>query len=62
MTTIIKKRTGAEEKRVKSPPRAGLIFVKDELGIALWVQGENHLRQAPHLGVEALIEVPTGKI
>ena len=60
--TIFKGRTRAEERRSKNTAQTGLIYEENELDIALRVEEDNTLEQAIQVGIEASVEMPTGKM
>ena len=52
----------AQERQSKSTAQTSLLSNEDELDIALHVEEENTLEQALQVGIEASVEMPTGKI
>ena len=60
--TIFRGHTRAEERRLKTKVQKALVSAEDELDIALHVEEENLFEQETHVGIEASVEMPIGKI
>ena len=59
---VFKERTRAEERQSKNTAQNGLVFLEDEIDIVLHVEEENSFERALRAGIEASVELTTGKI